>query len=144
MDLTIRQAEQRDISYIYNLNKAEFNPDLKIEQVRENFDFLLQSKYDYLAVCEDNWVFTGYIHIRAHITTFMPELAYIVSFAVKPEYRDYGIGKALLTHAENWAIELDLKGVTFVSGYDREKAHGFYRALGYTDRKDQKSFIKYF
>jgi GNAT superfamily N-acetyltransferase len=51
---------------------------------------------------------------------------------VDSNYQRQGIGKQLLTFAEQLANELNCKGTWLVSGFGREeKAHQFYNSLGY-------------
>jgi Predicted acetyltransferase len=58
--------------------------------------------------------------------------------------RRQGVGAKLLHAVEEWAKSTGAAGVRLVSGYSRTGAHRFYEALGYSNRKDQKNFVKYF
>ncbi|MDE6745214.1 MAG: GNAT family N-acetyltransferase, partial [Oscillospiraceae bacterium] len=58
------------------------------------------------------------------------------------DHRRQGIGKALISSAENWGKELGITIVRLNSGYSRKEAHEFYRAMGYDDEKLQMRFLK--
>lgn len=57
----------------------------------------------------------------------------VITLITKNEYRNLGIGAALLNRAEDWARELGATGMTVSSNKRRSDAHRFYRRLGYED-----------
>jgi len=58
----------------------------------------------------------------------------IVAFVVKQSYRKMGIGRQLISAAENWAIEQGLTTVIINSGNRDERlaSHAFYGEMGYS------------
>ncbi len=60
----------------------------------------------------------------------------ILALVVDSNYRNKGIGKALIEGAENWARKLGAVGVSLNSGNrpERMAAHQFYRNRGYSEK----------
>jgi GNAT superfamily N-acetyltransferase len=67
-----------------------------------------------------------------------------MAIAVDEAHRGNGIGRSLLTAAENWSRECGCIGIRLSSGFERVGAHEFYQRCGYINRKQQKNFIKIF
>jgi len=57
----------------------------------------------------------------------------IISFVVKKEVRNRGVGKLLIKASEDWAIEQGADNVVISSGNrgERKAAHVFYQKCGY-------------
>lgn len=68
-------------------------------------------------------------------------LGRITSLAVNSEARGKGVGKALVTAAEEWAWNKDSRRMEVTSGDHRQSAHAFYQAAGYS--LDERRFIKH-
>lgn len=68
-------------------------------------------------------------------------LGRITSLAVRPEARGAGVGRALVTAAEEWAWVAGAVRMEVTSGDHRAGAHAFYRAVGYA--LDERRFIKH-
>ncbi|MCM3629582.1 GNAT family N-acetyltransferase [Paenibacillus glycanilyticus] len=64
----------------------------------------------------------------------------VENVVVSPDYRGQGIGKMLMQKLEQFAEERGCSYIIFVSSGYREKAHQFYRALGYSS--DNQGFKK--
>ena len=65
----------------------------------------------------------------------------IASLVVLAGYRGRGIGKELVAHAEAW-LARRVGSVRIRANAVRERAHRFYRRLGYRETKTQKVFFK--
>jgi GNAT superfamily N-acetyltransferase len=68
-------------------------------------------------------------------------LGRITSLAVNAEARGKGVGKALVTAAEEWAWGKGARRMEVTSGDHRPVAHAFYQAVGYS--LDERRFIKH-
>jgi len=66
----------------------------------------------------------------------------IVGLVVSPFVRRHGIGKKLVTEAENWGRYIGARSVIVSSNVIREESHIFYPALGYTAVKVQRVYRK--
>jgi len=68
--------------------------------------------------------------------------AEIGGLVVSSEVRGRGIGRHLVTCAENWARERGLRGMIVRSQIAREGAHNFYLREGYARTKTSAVFTK--
>jgi GNAT superfamily N-acetyltransferase len=66
----------------------------------------------------------------------------IGGLVVDRSLRRRGIGRALLSGAEAWAIERGCAVVRLWSSVARAEAHRFHQQLGYTNLKTQYAFVK--
>lgn len=66
----------------------------------------------------------------------------IEGLVVEDEYRGNGIGQLLVEAAETWARRRGCTSMRLVSNVVRERAHEFYRRLGYDLLKTQHAFKK--
>lgn len=142
--MNIRECTESDYVALHNINTTAFGYEYPLIKTKERLSLILKSPGNKIYVaCENNTVI-GYIHVSDYECTYFDSLKNIMAIAVLEKYRGIGAGKALLHAAESWAKACGCCGVRLVSGFNREKAHGFYEHCGYAHRKDQKNFIKYF
>jgi GNAT superfamily N-acetyltransferase len=66
----------------------------------------------------------------------------VAGLVVSKAHRGRGIGRALMAHAEKWAIERGCRIVHLRTNLKRAGAHAFYERLGYEHFKTQKAFRK--
>lgn len=88
-----------------------------------------------LLVLEDDDILLGCVGLFQaqafeHDTTYVR----IVAFVVNAKYRRQGIGRRLIRAAEDWAHARGATAVLLNSGNrpEREAAHHFYQAMGYS------------
>lgn len=103
--------------------------------LRERFTRVtLHPDYD-LFVLEEDGILLGCVGLFQaqafeHDTTYVR----IVTFVVNATYRRQGIGRRLIQAAEDWAQARGATAVLLNSGNrpEREAAHHFYQAMGYS------------
>lgn len=144
MDLKIRDATEKDFEAIYLLNKNGLGYDYDIEKTHQRLKHILENSGNKILVAVLDGAIVGYIYSADYECTYSDPLKNILALVVDEGKRGFGIGRALLSAVENWAKESGSSGVRLVSGINREDAHKFYLSCGYTDRKNQKNFIKLF
>ncbi len=144
MNFYIRDAVGEDAEGICLLNRFELGYDFPLEAVREKLDALTSGGKDKILVAVAEGKVVGYIHASDYDTLYMPHLKNIMGIAVSRDYRRAGIGKALLSAAEEWAKDTNAKGIRLVSGESRPEAHIFYQKCEYISAKNQKNFKKMF
>jgi GNAT superfamily N-acetyltransferase len=66
----------------------------------------------------------------------------IQGLVVEDEYRGNGIGQLLVQAAEEWARRRNCTSMRLVSNIVRDRAHEFYKRLGYDILKTQHAFKK--
>ena len=144
MDYEIRECLLMDADQIYELNCSEMGYDYPKEETRQRIKDILASEHDKIYVAELDGSVVGYVHANDYNLIYAPAMKNIMGIAVSNKHKRIGIGKALLTAAEEWAKADGAKGVRLVSGETRKEAHMFYEWCGYTGGKHQLNFKKYF
>jgi GNAT superfamily N-acetyltransferase len=66
----------------------------------------------------------------------------IEGLVVEDEYRGNGVGRLLVGAAEEWARKRGCTSLRLVANVVRERAHEFYKRLGYHVLKTQHAFKK--
>ena len=140
MEFEIRAARTEDSAGICRLNRIAMGYDFPLESTSEQLRKLLHDKQHkiFVAVSAENVL--GYLHACNYDLLYAPHMKNIMGFAVLPEYRRQGIGKALVDAACEWAKSESACGIRLVSGASRKDAHAFYRAYGFVDGKEQLNF----
>jgi len=144
MNVLIRPAAKADYQDIWRINLTAFGYEFPLERTRERLADILTRSNNRITVAEADGRVVGYIHCADYDCTYSEPLKNILAIAVEEDLRDLGVGRQLHRAAEDWAREDGCAGMRLVSGFDREGAHGFYLACGYTLRKNQKNFVKAF
>lgn len=142
--IVIRKFKLEDYSQIQEINKTSLGYDYDLANTKKQLQRIIETTNDQLFVAELNQQVIGYIHAASYECTYCESLKNILALAVACDYQGHGIGKRLLQEVEAWAIEEGCKGVRLVSSETRLEAHKFYLNCGYSQRKIQKNFIKYF
>ena len=142
-EIKIRPAVIADSGDICGLNARELGYDYPQEKTREKLEGLLESASDKVFVAECGGQVGGYIHACDYDVLYAPHMKDRRGSAVSSDHRRKGIGKALMSAAEQWAVETGAEGIRLVSGRTREGAHAFYRRIGFTGGKEQLNFKKY-
>lgn len=91
--------------------------------LEDEFDELDREDTKYVLILDDIYPVAA---CRLHITE--KETAKIERVSVLEEYRGKGVGRLLIQAAEEWLKELGIGRIIITS---RDKAVGFYEALGY-------------
>lgn len=84
----------------------------------------------------------GYIHFHQHNSLENDPIVEIGGLVVSEEFRRKGIGKMLISAAEDWARATGFRRIRLHSNIIRVDAHNFYQALGYRITKTQQAFVK--
>lgn len=84
----------------------------------------------------------GWIGVAERRTLLSSGRADIEGLVVEDEYRGNGIGALLVEAAESWARRRGCTTVRLLSNVVRERAHEFYRRLGYDVLKTEYVFQK--
>ena len=111
----------------------------------------IKRRYDFISNREDGCIFValdaneavvGWIHVQATYMLEADTRAEIWGLVVAESARGSGVGRALVTAAEDWAVTRGLNMVAVRSNALRVEARGFYERLGYKVVKTQNSFRK--
>lgn len=84
----------------------------------------------------------GWVAVAESWSLLSSARAAIEGLVVEDEYRSNGIGRMLVDAAETWARRRGCTTLRLLSNVVRERAHAFYRRLGYDVRKSEYVFEK--
>ena len=139
--MIIREAIIEDAFAICNISCADLGYDCSCEFVSTRISNLDKGR-EKVFVAEVNGIDAGYVHAEKYQTLYFEPMINILGLAVSAEFRRRGIGRMLLKRAERWANEVGIHKIRLNSGASRKEAHSFYRAMGYSNEKEQIRFIK--
>lgn len=142
MNFKIRDARVTDAEAIWKLNTEEMGYTYSLEATKGKLIKLLTDVNNRIFVAVADGMIVGYIHANGYELLFAPSMRNVMAIAVSSAYKRNGIGRALLTEVEQWAVESGSTGVRLVSGETRTAAHEFYRSCGYESNKKQLNFKK--
>ncbi len=84
----------------------------------------------------------GWVGIAEHHSLTASARADVEGLVVEDEYRSNGIGETLVVAAQAWARARGCTKLRVLSNAVRERAHAFYRRLGYDVLKTEYVFEK--
>lgn len=139
--MNIRKAEINDAYAISKICTEDLGYKCTVELVSDRLKNI-DGKREIVYVAEIDGTVVGYIHAEIYNTLYYESMINILGIAVSSDSRRQGVGRALLSRAEEWGRENGVKIVRLNSGGSRKEAHDFYRAMGYDDEKLQVRFLK--
>jgi GNAT superfamily N-acetyltransferase len=139
--ILIREIAPADADAAAQLS-AELGYPTEVEAMRKRIERVSSSRDRavYVACISDTvigWIDVGIVH---HFAT--GDYGEIAGFIVSSEYRSGGIGRKLLTKAEQWAVDQGMTKMVVRSRTVREAAHRFYVREGYSLIKTSAVFSK--
>jgi len=139
--VTIRVARASDAGAIAQLT-AQLGYDLTEQDAADRLSRILARDDQCFLVADIGNRATGWVHVVLVEYVDAEAFALIGGLVVDSDHRRSGVGRALMSRAENWAREHGCSMVRLSSTIARTAAHRFYENIGYTKIKTQHSFIK--
>ena len=141
-DIIIRTANDNDREFIFGLSPrlAEvavlpWHSDETVLKMHDDYFaevFANSSPLQATFIAEQNKVALGFIHTRARKDDVSGEACGTVPLlAVSPKAQGLGVGKALITAAEQWAKNQNYRLLHLEVFAANDKAQGFYQNLGF-------------
>jgi GNAT superfamily N-acetyltransferase len=134
----VRSAEPRDFDAVTllleSLGRKEVTDETR-DRCREIYAAQVSDPAsDHLVAESDDGEIVGFcsLHFRKRLNYTTPE-AWVPDLIVSDKLRRSGIGKALLEHAEQRAIDRNCWAFSLESAHHRQEAHRFYGAFGMRD-----------
>jgi GNAT superfamily N-acetyltransferase len=84
----------------------------------------------------------GWVHVMRQRYLEGDATAVVMGLVVDETHRSGGIGERLMLAAEDWARSAGCRRLTVRSRVTRERAHAFYRRLGFAHEKTSHTFRK--
>jgi len=95
-----------------------------------------------VAVPADESRIDGYIGVERRLVLEVDERVEITGLVVDSAARRTGLGRALVTAAERWALRHGLHTVVVRSNVVRPESHPFYQGIGYERTKTSHMYRK--
>lgn len=105
--------------------------EVNIDEMKHRYETIFATAGHNILVAEIDRHVAGFCHMYARPALEKPPEAILQSLVVDAEYREDGIGRALVDAVEMWARAEGYSSVSLSSQVDREDAHAFYANLGY-------------
>lgn len=143
-EVTARTAVPEDAGAISLLNLTSLGLRYAADKTKARLEAILQNPAHAVFVAAEGARVVGYLHIFLNEPTFSPAIAEAVCLAVHSDSRGHGVGRLLMRAGEAWARQKGAAAVRLTSSAERQKAHAFYKAIGYAHTRDCKEFYRSF
>ncbi|MBN2388738.1 MAG: GNAT family N-acetyltransferase [Anaerolineales bacterium] len=141
MTSTIRPARESDVPALTDLCTQLGYPSTP-EQVTHRLTEILPRPDHIVFVAEIAGKPVGWAHVNLVPVMVLDRLAELAGLVVDKNCRRSGVGRALLSAAEDWARQRGCAELWLRSNVIRTQAHQFYESLGYQRIKSQFTFVK--
>lgn len=139
----IRPACLSDAQMINQLSSEELGYPVDLAITQSQLTKLPSQPGQIILVAENHeGQVVGYLHASDYQALFSHPYLNIMGLAVAQTAQGQGYGRQLMIALEEEGRRLGYEGIRLNSGISREGGHAFYRAVGYTQRDDQKRFYK--
>jgi GNAT superfamily N-acetyltransferase len=130
-DLIIRSAQSAGVEALANL-MTELGYPTSSEQMRRGFEAISDDPSYATLVAEREGEVLAMVGLRFERSYGSDDSsARIRAFVVGSEYRGRGVGRALISVAEDWARRRGARDVMLAAHKRRTDAHRFYLSMGY-------------
>jgi GNAT superfamily N-acetyltransferase len=137
---SVRQALATDAQRIAAL-AGQLGYEVSVPHVERQLERINDDRTGFVAIVPRVGV-VGWIGVALRDAITDSRRADIEGLVVEDEYRGNGIGELLVQAAEEWARRHACTSMRLVSNVVRERAHEFYKRLGYDVLKTQHAFRK--
>ena len=141
-DFIIRPAKLEDASAIAELC-GQLGYASSADEVTHRLEQMAGFPFHALYVADKDGQISGWIHVHAYPLPEADFRAELGGLVVAEKHRGSGVGKTLLTAAEEWARRNGCRELWLRSNVIRTEAHQFYLARGYEIVKSQHTFRKH-
>jgi GNAT superfamily N-acetyltransferase len=140
----VRSADPGDVAQLVSLSN-QLGYSIEAGQLTQQLSLILARNDHaiFVAVSPDDHV-QGWIHIFERPLLMQTTGAELGGLVVEEQLRGQGIGRALLSAAEQWVQANELTHLTIRSNTSRTAAHAFYQELDYEHVKTSNVFKKVF
>ncbi len=129
--MIVREAEERDLGVLAEL-MTELGYPTSVEEMNRRLEEISADPSYCTLVAETDGQVLGVVGL--HLERFYEKnepCARLMALVVGSEHRDRGVGRALISAAEDWARRRGAGEVMLTTHKRRADAHRFYRNVGY-------------
>jgi len=137
----VRPARPDDATEITRLS-VELGYPASLAAITANLATLLASARYLVSVADQGSRLLGWAVVERRLSLESGERAELTGLVVSASVRRTGIGKALVSAAEQWGSEQGLTSIYVRSNVARQESHPFYLGLGYARKKTQHTYEK--
>ncbi|MBZ2169747.1 GNAT family N-acetyltransferase [Marinobacter sp. F4216] len=141
MDVSIQTASREHLTGIHEL-VLQWGYQASEHQTLEWLDALNNSANNQLFVALSGDLVVGWAAVEKRITLGRGHIAEITGLVVRAGFRRSGVGKVLVSAAEQWSRALELPRVVVRSNVTRAEAHQFYPSVGFELTKTTNVYEK--
>ena len=139
--ITIRDALDSDAAAIAMLT-VELGYEADREAIQSRLARLKGRGDHKVVVALEEEKIVGWMQVHASDVLESGFRAEIVGLVVSERSRRRGVGRSLVSRAEQWAVEIGAEAIVVRSNTKRVESHSFYPALGFTSSKTQAVYRK--
>ena len=143
--MVIQRADRKHLDEVTSLG-LKLWPDHDWNELREEFEDLLQSRHDaiYIALVENK--VAGFLHMSLRTdyvegSTTSP-VGYVEGIFVEEEYRNRGIAKRLVQAGEQWAKTMGCEEIASDTELYNQASQAFHKKIGFTEAARIVAYIK--
>lgn len=142
MSHAIRSAQTSDAQEIARLS-LELGYPTNVESTISSLGALLNAARYFVAVAPaKNGSLLGWLVAERRLWLESGEGIEITGLVVTPAVRRQGIGQALVSAAEQWAMQQGFAAIRVRSNIARVESHPFYQSIGFSPKKTQHAYEK--
>ena len=142
MPTRIREMDEADLARVAELSSQLGYP-VEVCALLDHFSRIFPDRDHALFVAIDpGGAVIGWTHVHARWLLESEPHAELAALVVDEKVRRSGAGRALVSHAENWARAQGFGSLRVRSNVVRPEAHAFYPALGFERVKTQHTYRK--
>lgn len=132
--MQIRKANKSDYEKLMKLYNLFVGENRYSNHDKDSFNKVINNPKSFIFLAEDKGNLIGFATFSLRdVVRFPKPIAELDEMYVLDKYQQKGIGKQLMKTIEDKARELSCYRIYIESSYDRQSAHKFYEALGYTN-----------
>ena len=135
--MRIRLATRADAAVIAAMSRDEIEQGLPWSWTERSVLGAIQNRDTNVAVMEERGTLVGF-----GIMAYREELAHLLLFSVRPEYRRRGVGSELLRWLEEVAVIAGVQRIVVECRRDNAGARNFYAESGYHELAISKGYYR--
>jgi GNAT superfamily N-acetyltransferase len=139
MNLIIRKGMELDIEELLRLN-YQWGYEITRKELTDQLKRIDSLENAAVFVAEAKGFVRGRVFVMEHITFGSEPFIEIHGLVVDKDFRELGIGKALVQKAKEWGRERGFKVLRIRANVNREEAKLFYPAIGFILEKQQNVY----